>query len=390
MQTAQSALTVQPPALLCRWLSKVLRVPKAALNVQQIAGDASPRRYFRVSLCAGSLTTPRDVAGADDPAITEQDAPTAPTEPLPVILKEGDTLIAASSPPSENNEAFLAVKNLLDQAGLTVPSLLASDLDSGFFLMEDFGDVLLSARLAPATVDHLYAQALGELSKLARLPCGDVDLPVFDAQRIADELSVFPEWFLQKHLGLAQADLPPAIWRELLALFVSVFKGQWQCVVHRDFHSRNIMCLADGRLGIIDFQDAVLGPVTYDPVSLLKDCYVRWPRDDQLRWLDAYREQLATQGVDISDDSQSFARQFDLVGLQRHLRVLGVFARLCLRDQKPDYLNDLPLVLDYVREALARYDAEPAVGAFSDWFDRTVMPKVATQHWYSDQQTDAR
>ena len=390
MQTAQSALTVQPPALLCRWLSKVLRVPKASLNVQQIAGDASPRRYFRVSLCAGSLTTPRYVAGAEDPAITEQDALTAPSEPLPVILKEGDTLIAASSPPSENNQAFLAVQNLLDQAGLTVPSLLASDLDSGFFLMEDFGDVLLSARLAPATVDHLYEQALGELSRLARLPCGDVDLPVFDAQRIADELSVFPEWFLQKHLGLAQADLPPAIWQELLAVFVSVFREQSQCVVHRDFHSRNIMCLADGRLGIIDFQDAVLGPVTYDPVSLLKDCYVRWPRDDQLRWLDAYREQLATQGVDISDDSQAFARQFDLVGLQRHLRVLGVFARLCLRDQKPDYLNDLPLVLDYVGEALARYDAEPAVGAFSDWFERTVMPKVATQHWYSDQQTDAR
>ena len=390
MQTAQSALTVQPPALLCRWLSEVLRVPKAALNVQQIAGDASPRRYFRVSLCVGSPTAPGARAGADDPAITEQASVSAPSEPLPVILKEGDTLIAASSPPSENNEAFLAVQNLLDQAGLTVPSSLASDLDSGFFLMEDFGDVLLSARLAPATVDHLYAQALGDLSRLARLPCGDVDLPVFDAQRIADELSVFPEWFLQKHLGLAEADLPPAIWRELLALFVSVFKGQSQCVVHRDFHSRNIMCLADGRLGIIDFQDAVLGPVTYDPVSLLKDCYVRWPRDDQLRWLDAYREQLATQGVDISDDAQSFARQFDLVGLQRHLRVLGVFARLCLRDQKPDYLNDLPLVLDYVREALARYDAEPAVGAFSDWFEHTVMPKVATQHWYSDQPTDAR
>ncbi|MDC3016017.1 phosphotransferase [Luminiphilus sp.] len=387
MQTAQ---TVLPPEQLCRWLSGVLHVPEAALSVQQIAGDASPRRYFRVSLCAESLTTPRYIVGADDPAITEQDSPTAPSEPRPVLLTQGDTLIAASSPPSENNEAFLAVQNLLDQAGLTVPSLLASDLDSGFFLMEDFGDVLLSARLSPATVDHLYAQALGELTSLARLPCGDVDLPVFDAQRIADELSVFPEWFLQKHLGLSQADLPSAIWQELLALLISVFREQSQCVVHRDFHSRNIMCLVDGRLGIIDFQDAVLGPVTYDPVSLLKDCYVRWPRDDQLRWLDAYREQLATRGVDISDDSQSFARQFDLVGLQRHLRVLGVFARLCLRDQKPDYLNDLPLVLDYVREALARYDAEPAVGAFSDWFERTVMPKVSIQHWYSDQRTDAR
>jgi aminoglycoside/choline kinase family phosphotransferase len=390
MQTAQSVPTVQPPALLCGWLSGLLHVPEAALNVQQIAGDASPRRYFRVSLCAESLTTPRYVVGADDPAITEQDSPTAPSEPRPVLLTEGDTLIAASSPASENNEAFLAVQNLLDQAGLTVPSLLASDLDSGFFLMEDFGDVLLSTRLSPATVDHLYAQALGELTSLARLPCGDVDLPVFDAQRIADELSVFPEWFLQKHLGLAQADLPSAIWQELLALFISVFREQSQCVVHRDFHSRNIMCLADGRLGIIDFQDAVLGPVTYDPVSLLKDCYVRWPRDDQLRWLDVYREQLVMQGVEISQDAQAFARQFDLVGLQRHLRVMGVFARLCLRDQKPDYLNDLPLVLDYVREALARYGAEPAVGAFSDWFDRAVMPKVASQHWHSHQRADAR
>ena len=387
MQTAQ---TVQPPALLCRWLSQVFHVTEAALSVQQVAGDASPRRYFRVSLCTGSHAVSEEFASADDPAIKEQASASAPSEPPPVILTEGDTLIAASSPPSENNEAFLAVQKLLRCAGLRVPSVLASDLDSGFFLMEDFGDVLLSARLTPATVDHLYAQALGELGRLARPPSGDVDLPVFDAQRIVDELSVFPEWFLQKHLGLSQADLPSAIWQELLALLISVFREQSQCVVHRDFHSRNIMCLADGRLGIIDFQDALLGPVTYDPVSLLKDCYVRWPRDDQLRWLDAYREQLVTQGVDISDDAQSFARHFDLVGLQRHLRVLGVFARLCLRDQKPDYLNDLPLVLDYVREALARYDAEPAVGAFSDWFERTVMPKVATQNWYSDQRTDAR
>jgi aminoglycoside/choline kinase family phosphotransferase len=342
-----------------------------------------------VSLCAGSLATPKQISGADDPVITEQASPIAPSEPPLAILTQSDTLVAASSPPSENNDAFLAVQKLLDQAELTVPSLIASDLNSGFFLMEDFGDVLLSARLTPATVDNLYSLALGELSRLARLPCADVDLPLFDAQRIADELSVFPEWFLQKHLGLSQADLPSAIWQELLALLISVFREQSQCVVHRDFHSRNIMCLADGRLGIIDFQDAVLGPVTYDPVSLLKDCYVRWPRDDQLRWLDVYREQLVTQGVEISEDAQAFARQFDLVGLQRHLRVMGVFARLCLRDQKPDYLNDLPLVLDYVREALARYDAEPAVGAFSDWFESAVMPKVASQHWYSHQRTDA-
>lgn len=387
MQTAQTA---QPSAALCRWLSGALRVPEATLNVHQIAGDASPRRYFRVSLCGGSPATSRQAPAAPDLAIPEQAPPDEPSKPPVVVLTEGDTLIAASSPPSENNEAFLAVQKLLHQAGLTVPTLLASDLDSGFFLMEDFGDVLLSARLTADTVDHLYAQALGELGRLARLPCGDADLPVFDAQRITEELSVFPEWFLQNHLGLSEADLPSAIWQEMVALFVSVFTEQSQCVVHRDFHSRNIMCLDDGRLGIIDFQDAVLGPVTYDPVSLLKDCYVRWPRSDQLRWLGAYREQLIAQGVEVSTDAQAFTRHFDLVGLQRHLRVMGVFARLCLRDQKPDYLNDLPLVLDYVREALARYDAEPAVGAFSGWFERTVMPRVASQHWHGGQRTDAR
>jgi len=380
--------TPQPPAQLCRWLCRVLQVPQAALNVRQIASDASPRRYFRVSLSAESTATSSHVPDARDSAIGEQASPNEPSEPPLVMPTEDETLIVASSPPSENNEAFLAVQKLLHRAGLTVPSLLASDLDSGFFLMEDFGDVLLSVRLTPATVDNLYSQALGELCGLATIPCVDAELPIFDAQRIADELSVFPEWFLQKHLGLAQADLPSAIWQKLLALLVSVFREQLQCVVHRDFHSRNIMCLADGRLGMIDFQDAVLGPVTYDPVSLLKDCYIRWPRDDQLRWLGAYREQLMAQGVEISDDARAFARQFDLVGLQRHLRVMGVFARLCLRDQKPDYLNDLPLVLYYVREALARYNAEPAVGAFSDWFEEAVMPKVASQHWYSGQRAD--
>ena len=363
---------------------------EAALNVHQIAGDASPRRYFRVSLSTRSPAASHHVPGADDLAITEQASRSGSSEFARALLTGGETLIAASSPPSENNEAFVAVQKLLHRAGLTVPSLLATDLGNGFFLMEDFGDVLLAARLTPATVDHLYAQALGELRGLALIPCVDANLPIFDAQRIADELSLFPEWFLQKHLGLSHADLPSTIWHELLALLVSVFKEQSQCVVHRDFHSRNIMCLADGRLGVIDFQDAVLGPVTYDPVSLLKDCYIRWPRDDQLRWLDAYRELLIAEGVEIADDAKTFARQFDLVGLQRHLRVLGVFARLCLRDQKPDYLNDLPLVLDYVREVLARYGAERAVGAFSDWFEGTVMPRVANQHWYRDRSPDAR
>jgi len=151
--------------------------------------------------------------------------------------------------------------------------------------------------------------------------------------------------------------------------------------VHRDFHSRNIMCLPDDRLGLIDFQDAVVGPVTYDPVSLLKDCYIQWPRPDQLRWLESHRQALLSTGVAVPDE-RAFIRDFDLVGLQRHLRVLGVFARLCLRDAKPAYLNDLPLVLDYTREALALYHSEPPIGDFSQWFEDEVMPRIAEQDWY--------
>jgi len=171
------------------------------------------------------------------------------------------------------------------------------------------------------------------------------------------------------------------LWNNLLTLFTGIFQNQAQRVVHRDFHSRNIMCLPDGSLGLIDFQDAVVGPVTYDPVSLLKDCYVQWPRPDQLRWLEAHRQALQSAGVKVPAESV-FIRDFDLVGLQRHLRVLGVFARLCLRDGKPEYLKDLPLVLAYARETLRLYETEPAVAAFSSWFEHVVMPRIADQEWY--------
>ena len=141
------------------------------------------------------------------------------------------------------------------------------------------------------------------------------------------------------------------------------------------------MITPSNKVGLIDFQDAVVGPITYDPVSLLKDCYIQWPRSDQLRWLENYRQTLLSTGALVPGES-AFIRDFDLVGLQRHLRVLGVFARLCLRDGKPDYLKDLPLVLAYTREALALYESEPAIAAFLEWFEGVVMPRIAAQEWY--------
>jgi aminoglycoside/choline kinase family phosphotransferase len=289
--------------------------------------------------------------------------------------------VAVTSPASENNTAFLQVQQMLDSAGCVVPAQYASDLDRGFFLMEDFGDVLLATQLTPDAVDCHYLSALSALVKIAGIPADSVSLPRFDAARIAEELSVFPEWFLHAHLGVEAGAMADESWDDLRALLTDVCLGQPQCVVHRDFHSRNIMCLPDDRLGLIDFQDAVVGPITYDPVSLLKDCYIQWPRSDQLRWLEGYRQTLLSTGVLVPGES-AFIRDFDLVGLQRHLRVLGVFARLCLRDGKPDYLKDLPLVLAYTREMLALYESEPAIAAFSEWFEGVVMPRIAAQEWY--------
>ena len=351
------------------WLAEVLAVPPSAVALTQIAGDARPRRYFRLRL------------QFDDPC--DFSSETESTQALGGVPMTSSTVnqhswVAVTSPASENNTAFLQVQQMLDSAGCVVPAQYASDLDRGFFLMEDFGDVLLATQLTPDAVDRHYLNALSALGKIAGIPADSVSLPRFDAARIAEELSVFPEWFLRTHLGLEAESMADEPWDDLRAILTDVCLSQPQCVVHRDFHSRNIMCLPDDRLGLIDFQDAVVGPITYDPVSLLKDCYIQWPRSDQLRWLENYRQTLLSTGALVPGEF-AFIRDFDLVGLQRHLRVLGVFARLCLRDGKPDYLKDLPLVLAYTREALALYESEPAIAAFSEWFEGVVMPRIAAQ-----------
>jgi hypothetical protein len=167
---------------------------------------------------------------------------------------------------------------------------------------------------------------------------------------------------------------------QVFETLVNSAQRQPQVFVHRDFHARNLMVLDDNQIGVIDFQDAVMGPITYDLVSLYKDCYISWPRDKVQQWVEAYR-QLAIGQLELPvGSSEDFLKQFDLMGLQRHLKVLGVFARLCLRDGKTAYLKDLPLVLTYVRETCQQY-AEFA--AFDKWFETSLQPLIATQNWYS-------
>jgi len=276
-------------------------------------------------------------------------------------------------------------------------------------LLEDFGDQQLLPTLDsyPDSAAALYQKAFDMLVCQISLPCEQAGIPHYDFWRLKTELEVFPQWFLSALLGIQPDDRLRQCYAMFTDYLISAFAEQPTVWVHRDFHSRNLMLLEADELGVIDFQDAVLGPITYDPVSLLKDCYIRWPRSQQLAWLHSYLLQLrnaevaalslgarvpmaeqasrlqalATQLDGVS--AAQFQRWFDLTGLQRHLRVLGVFARLHLRDHKSAYLADLPLVIEYVREALTlTADTHGSVAEFSGWFESDLMTVIREQPWY--------
>ena len=325
------------------WIGAALQCEPGRLSVLLIAGDASPRRYYRVA--------------------QNEEADTA-------------TTIFVTSPPSENNAAFIAIGELLAHQGVRVPHVMASDLEAGWFLLEDFGDVLLAERLTPESVDALYAQALDTLHTIQSPFRGWAEVPLYDAGRLQQELDVFPEWFLTSLLEQPLSEVGDSGFAALCKTLRDSALAQPQVLVHRDFHCRNLMCLSDGSLGIIDFQDAVIGPITYDVVSLLKDCYVEWPRAQQLAWLAGFLEGAAIDDCDQVFDLNQWTEWFDLMGLQRHLKVLGVFSRLALRDGKPGYLHDIPLVMRYIEEVLALYSERPEVSKFSNWWKRIVAPAV--------------
>ncbi len=338
--------TVSPHLL--PWALAALDLPRTTpATLLPVAGDASNRRYFRLQW-------------------------------------SGRTAIVVEAPPAtEKNREFLALRQLLGRAGVRVPELLAADLEQGYLLLEDLGDQLLLGQLGESTADEGYGRALAVLRQLAAIEPGALaNLPVYDRALLAEEFSRFPDWFLQQLLGLELVDAERHLLAELDGLLVGSALAQPQVLVHRDFHSRNLMCLADGELAVIDFQDAVVGPVTYDPVSLLKDCYIRWPRARVEVWALGHRDALYAQGLLPAVDDTTFLRWLDWMGLQRHLKVLGTFARLYLRDGKPGYLQDLPLVIDYIREVLAAHAGETAVlDDFRDWFEQRVLAAVARQPW---------
>jgi aminoglycoside/choline kinase family phosphotransferase len=240
--------------------------------------------------------------------------------------------------------------------GLSVPEIYNFDLAKGLVLMSDLGDDLYLHKLNVNTAEELYSAALEALLTLQRQESpSSWLLPRMEEDYISQQLKVFQQWFLQQHLQLDMALYIQEIILELKKIFIPIFTKQPQVLVHLDYHSRNLLVLPGNKVGILDFQDAMLGPVTYDLVSLFQDAYISWPREIIETWLMRYRELAMAAKIISPIKMQDFMRWFDLVGLQRHLKNLGVFARLHHRDNKPKYLKDIPMLIRYILEICNRY-----------------------------------
>jgi aminoglycoside/choline kinase family phosphotransferase len=300
---------------LSNWLAQV--IPQTIIKIVALKNDASFRRYFRVH--------------TNNMSWIAMDAP----------------------PEKENCQPFVALAKGLLRGGVHTPEILAANLEQGFLLLSDFGDHLLLNHLDESSVENHYTVAMDTLIPLQR--CNQFDnfqVPLFDAIHIQNELNLFTQWYLTDLLQLSLTSSQHKIIVNIFQLLIKNAEQQPQVLIHRDYHSRNLMLLNNGKIGVIDFQDAMIGPITYDLVSLLKDCYVKWPQIKIHAWVKQFY-QLVPLEKNISYDQ--FLMWFDLIGLQRHLKVLGVFSRLHLRDRKSTYLNDIPRILSYVLEAANSY-----------------------------------
>jgi hypothetical protein len=257
-------------------------------------------------------------------------------------------------PEHEPSTAFIALARALKERDVCVPELIAIDEEQGFLLLTDFGDQLLADVLTHATVDEYYQQALHTLASLQAL---NIEVPIYTAELLLDECRRFDHWYLKKHLNNMLTEQQQQLIDTTYQQLVASATEQPYVFVHRDFHCRNIMVLDSGQLGIIDFQDAVRGPISYDLVSLLRDCYVDWPPEQVYRWVDRYSERIVV-------DRGQLRRWFDLMGVQRHLKAIGHFARLNHRDDKPHYLPYIPRVLNYVSSVCAHYPELEEFGRF--------------------------
>jgi N-acetylmuramate 1-kinase len=312
---------------LCAWLGRVLPAPM--LSIEPASADASFRRYFRITLAA-------------ERSMTEDGATVR-------------TLIAMDAPPAhEDCRPFVAVARMLADARVHSPVVFAEALDEGFLLLSDLGTRLYLSALTEASAPGLYGDACAALIRW-QLASKQGSLPPYDEAMLRRELDLFPDWYIARHVGVtldpAQRDTLSNVFRRILDNNLA----QARVYVHRDYHSRNLM-VSDPNPGVLDFQGAVYGPITYDLVSLLRDAYVDWDEALQIDWAARYWQRARAADLPVGPDFGAFWRDFEWMGVQRQLKVLGIFARLYHRDGKDAYLKEMPRVMRYLRDACSRYD----------------------------------
>ncbi len=297
------------------WAAAALGVD--ALDIAPASADASFRRYFRVA------TQGRDYIVMDAP------------------------------PAHEDCRPFIAVAKLFGDAGVHVPQVLAQDLEQGFLLLTDLGNTTYLSALDESTARELYLASNDALIRI-QLASRPGVLPAYDRALLTRELMLFPEWYVTKHLGATLSEEQSAHLHTVFERLLANNLDQPQVYVHRDWHSRNLM-VSDPNPGILDFQDAVYGPITYDLASIYRDAYIEWDEEHQLDWVIRYWEKARAAGLPVRADFGDFWRDFEWMGAQRHIKVLGIFARLYHRDGKDGYLKDMPLVMRYLRKVCERY-----------------------------------
>ncbi|ABI60589.1 MULTISPECIES: aminoglycoside phosphotransferase family protein [Nitrosomonas] len=303
--------------LLEYWLKTLY--PDQPFTLSPASADASFRRYFRVAF-------PRE------------------------------TLIAMDAPPQlEDCRPFLHAASVFAKASIHVPDIVAQNLDQGFLLLSDLGTTtyLQALTTEPENANQLYQDAIDTLIRIQSASQKNI-FPEYDQTLLSRELELFPDWYMTRHLHVTPNDDQKNTLRAAFNLILDNTVAQPQVFVHRDYHSRNLMVSVPNP-GVIDFQDAVLGPITYDLVSLFKDAYIHWEEAQVLDWIIRYWERARWSGLPVAADFSGFYRDFEWMGVQRHLKVLGIFSRLYYRDQKDAYLQDMPAVMQYLRKTCERY-----------------------------------
>ncbi|KNX80391.1 aminoglycoside phosphotransferase [Pseudomonas sp. 250J] len=261
-------------------------------------------------------------------------------------------VIMDAPPPQENCRPFVDIDHLLATAGVNVPVIHAQDLERGFLLLGDLGRQTYLDIIDSDNADALFADAIDALLAFQRLPM-DAPLPSYDVALLRREVELFPEWYVGRELGLNFTEAQQATWQRVSQVLIDSALAQPKVLVHRDYMPRNLMQSAPNP-GVLDFQDAVYGPVTYDITCLFKDAFLSWPQPRVEGWLRGYWEKARVAGIPVQPDFEAFHRASDLMGVQRHLKVIGIFARICHRDGKPRYLTDVPRFFAYIDEVIAR------------------------------------